>query len=39
MGCGNSLTDHEKGMIGAFEKKMGILNEKSPRKSTDQGVQ
>ena len=33
MGRGNSLTDHGKGMIDAFEKKMGILNEKSPRKT------
>ena len=37
MGRGNSLTDHEKGMIDVL--KMGILNEKLPRKSTDQGVQ
>ena len=36
MGRGNSLADHEKGML---LQKMGILNEKSPRKSTDQGVQ
>ena len=38
MGRCNSLTDHEKGMFDAFEK-MGILKEKSPRKSTDQDVQ
>ena len=38
MGHGSSLTDHEKGRIDAFEKE-DILNEKSPRKSTDQVVQ
>ena len=38
MGRGNSLTDHEKGIIDAFEK-LGFLNEKSQIKSTDQRVQ
>ena len=43
MGRGNSLTDHEKGMIDAFEKdghsQREIAKKKKKKKSTDQCMQ
>ena len=38
MGCGNSLTDLEKGMMDDFEKD-GHSQREMRRKSTDQDVQ